>query len=286
MASDRLYTEKEISSLLKRAGELQSEQNLEETSGLTLNEIQQIASDVGLDPRLIAQAASELSSTRGLGEDARSPFIKKTFEIERVIPGEFSEDEWGDISSDIGSAFSLVGASSRVGKTYEWTYSARHSNIQVKLTPGRGQTKVRIQGNYSRTPFSFLFFRLFFSLFYGVIAFLMASDGNSLPLAASLAIGLGVCGTLYAAMHIGFAMVVGRREREAQNLLSSLEKSALLAREAETQSRVSGPGEKAEPEPEAGRTTAGRSSPKIRLPDDETAPDAGKSSEPDRDRQA
>ena len=63
MAEERLYTEKEISTILKRSGERQIAQGQKETVGLSLLEIQQIAGEVGLDPAIVASVAAELDFT-------------------------------------------------------------------------------------------------------------------------------------------------------------------------------------------------------------------------------
>ena len=50
MSKKRLYSDKEISAVLKRAAELHGEQGTTDTSGLTLAELEQIAAEVGTTP--------------------------------------------------------------------------------------------------------------------------------------------------------------------------------------------------------------------------------------------
>ena len=56
----RLFSEKEISRVLKRATELQDVEGPTETTGLSMEELQQIAAEVGIDPRHLAVAVAEL----------------------------------------------------------------------------------------------------------------------------------------------------------------------------------------------------------------------------------
>jgi len=51
----------------------------------------------------------------------------------------------------------------------------------------------------------------------------MSTEGGGLPLLAGLGIGLAVCGTIYSAMHFGYASWVGKRERAAEALVKRLE---------------------------------------------------------------
>ena len=65
MSDKRIYTDKEISAVLKRATELQGAQGpAGGTSGLSLDELEQIAAEVGIDPNYVKAAALELEEGR------------------------------------------------------------------------------------------------------------------------------------------------------------------------------------------------------------------------------
>ncbi len=63
--NNRTYTEEEVSRLIKRAVELEAERSISKESnrtGLNLTDLEQIASEAGIDPDLIKHAAKELDS--------------------------------------------------------------------------------------------------------------------------------------------------------------------------------------------------------------------------------
>jgi hypothetical protein len=120
----------------------------------------------------------------------------------------------------------------------------------------------------------------------------MASEGNGLSLGLALAIGLGVSGIIYTAMHFGFSTWVGRRERDARKLMSRLDKSLSQAMSGQSLVQSAGAGATENAQRSAAARTVAESNPsaipdpRIPLPDDEPAPDAGRFSGRDRDRQA
>ena len=65
--SDRIFSENEVQKLIKRAAELEAERSVSGKNsgknGLTIAELKQVASEAGLDPKLIEQAASEMDTT-------------------------------------------------------------------------------------------------------------------------------------------------------------------------------------------------------------------------------
>jgi hypothetical protein len=65
--ANRIFSEEEVQKLIKRAAELEAERSVAGRSssenGLTIRELKDIASNAGLDPQLIEQAASEMDST-------------------------------------------------------------------------------------------------------------------------------------------------------------------------------------------------------------------------------
>ena len=66
--SSRRYSEKEIGLILRRATEFQrSEPSAADPTGLTLAELQEVASEVGIDPAYLRRAAAELETGSGSG---------------------------------------------------------------------------------------------------------------------------------------------------------------------------------------------------------------------------
>lgn len=57
---NRLYSEKEIAALFRRASELQNAETAGTAPGLSFSEVERIARDLGIDPRYVEAAAMDL----------------------------------------------------------------------------------------------------------------------------------------------------------------------------------------------------------------------------------
>lgn len=91
--SDRIFSEDEVRKLIKRAAELEAERSVSGKesgkNGLTIDELKGVASEAGLDPQLIEQAASEM--------DVTSPDLR---EHVRVNSEEIVSEIWLDLKPD------------------------------------------------------------------------------------------------------------------------------------------------------------------------------------------
>lgn len=134
----RLFGDEEISRILKRA-------SAPETSGLTLDELQQVAAEAGIDPRYVALAAGELE--RAGEADQRSFHLLggpvSTLE-ERVVERELTGAEREEMLAEIRRTFRKAGTVSQVGRTLEWTHSERNDQTQVTITSRGGRTQLRV----------------------------------------------------------------------------------------------------------------------------------------------
>ena len=91
--SDRVYSEDEVQKVIKRAAELEAERSVSGKNsgknGLTIAELKQVASEAGLDPKLIEQAASEMNAT--------SSDVKEKVRVNR---DEIATEIWLDYQPD------------------------------------------------------------------------------------------------------------------------------------------------------------------------------------------
>ena len=146
----RRYTEDQVSEILKHATDLQAEESTPgrgSAEGMTLAEIQEIAAEVGIDPRHLQTAAARLDRPEpsGLGVAlAGGPLLVS---VERVVPGEMSEDDFARIVPDIQQASTGHGNATMVGSTL--TYSAetgqKQRTLQVVVSSQDGQTLIRAE---------------------------------------------------------------------------------------------------------------------------------------------
>lgn len=188
MDSTYRFNRDEISKILKRAAELEHADNIEDDSdGLTLQELQQVSKEVGIDPKYIQQAFRQLQApTRSLTSKLLGGPFK--YNILESVPGTLSEKEWEDIVSEIRRIHGGIGKTSRLGNTFEWEQRKQEVGyIQISLSPKKDYTKIHINANY----------RYYASIIYtfaggfGVIFLLsffkkMGFDGIVPPIAAAI----------------------------------------------------------------------------------------------------
>ena len=214
--SRRFFSEKEIGTVLRRATELQEASKSTDPTGLTFEELQQIAAEAGIDPRYLSQAVASLDE-----EDTDDQFhwmgAPLTVNLERVVEGEVSEQGWSEMVDDIRSRLDLVGSTGRVGQSREWTYESKEQQAQVTVTSREGQTKIRIFAKYPQLAAS---------------VFAPALGLGVLPVVAILAnmtpwIGIpvliAVLGTVAMGLRFLFSRLMRAKKRKAQELLDRLE---------------------------------------------------------------
>lgn len=142
----RLFGEKDVSRILRRAAELQEKSAPDVTAGLTIEELQQIAAEAGIAPEHVAAAVADLDADAG--DDDRFQFwgAPASVEFERVVPGEVTEETWDLVVSEMHRAVGAAGNVTRVGRTYEWAYTRPYSEyrVYVSATPHEGHTRLRV----------------------------------------------------------------------------------------------------------------------------------------------
>lgn len=149
----RRYDEKEVSRLLRRASELQRALPASpDPTGLTLRELEDIAAEAGIDPRLLRQAAVELersgSPAAGLGPALAGAPLKIL--LERTLPFEVPDSVFATLVPVIQVAADAQGQASQVGRSLTW-HSQSQSNprgLQVLVSVRSGETLVRIEERY------------------------------------------------------------------------------------------------------------------------------------------
>ncbi len=219
-APRRLYSEKEISVILKRATEIQEEAGPPDAYGLSLEELQQIAAEAGIDPRYVMAAAAELERG-GVKDKKRFHLLGAPLSMlsERVVEGEATEEKWEEVLAEIRRTFDLVGVTGQVGRSLEWTHTGRRQQVQVAVTSREGQTRIRIHQHYPKAALlTFLPPVMLAYLLFGIL--LGALNVVTLPLVAALFIGL--LGAVFLAMRFAFSRVVRNKERKAGQLLDRL----------------------------------------------------------------
>jgi hypothetical protein len=149
MSDKQRFNRDEVSKILKRAVELEHDRNsIDDSDGLTLQELQQVSKEVGIDPKYIQQALRELQTpTKSLTSDILGgPFKHHILE---TAPGILTEEEWEEIVSEIRRIHGGIGKTTKLGNTFEWEQRKQEVGyIQISLSPKKDHTKIQLNSNY------------------------------------------------------------------------------------------------------------------------------------------
>jgi hypothetical protein len=186
--SSRRYSEKEVGLILRRATEFQrSEPSAADPTGLTLAELQEVASEVGIDPAYLRRAAAELV-----------PLMQ---------------------AATVGQ-----GNASAVGKTLTWSSRSdtNTSSQQILITVRDGETLIRIEERLSGFAGG-LYGGLMGGVGGGVGLGVGAGLGGALgSLAFAITFPVIIIGASYLGARGFFAAHVHKRRRQLQDLLDQL----------------------------------------------------------------
>lgn len=151
----RLYSDTEIAALLARAAERQRAAPADgPVSGLTLDEIERLAAEAGLDPAHVRAAANELSVRAPAA--ASSPGVRV---LERWIDVPFSDVAWEEAVTALRArhpgtnwaqytamgTLAPGGDLSRVGAAHEWRHVAwTGATTTLTASPRGARTRLRL----------------------------------------------------------------------------------------------------------------------------------------------
>ena len=141
------YTEEEVALILRRAAELAPAQTM------SLQELEGVASEAGIDTALIRRAALELRE-RGRDPaplDQSGVFGPTRTVYERVAAGSIGPQAWSQIVAEIRRHVDEPGAIDEIGEELIWRSRARGQSsgrdVRVVVTPRSGKTLVRVEEN-------------------------------------------------------------------------------------------------------------------------------------------
>ncbi len=243
----RKFNDEEVALIIKRAAELQQTEQAADEPGnaMTLAEVEQIATEAGIDPRLIRRAAQGLDRP---SESTRpSPWVGAPTKIsfERVVDGEISNDDFEPLVNEMRRALGDNGIPSVLGRTLAWTSTqgrarrnSRGRQIDVSVTSRGGVTTIRVEEEL-RNVAGALFGGLVGGGAGGTSGISMAIGIgvlHSAPLAGL--IWIGAAGGFYTLARTIFGSISGKRERQLRDLARRLEEQVtdiIAARQSATQ---------------------------------------------------
>jgi hypothetical protein len=170
MSDARRYDEDEIAQILELATTNQGADQPYARGGgegLTLEEIQDIGSEVGIAPARIADAARAMANRSLLGPT--KTFLGAPRSVTRILPMEraMNDEEWSRLVADLRHTFDAVGTTSVQGDLRTW----RNGNLHVYVEPDGDRYRVRM-----RTHKGNVVPRMAVSAAFMFMAVLLASD--------------------------------------------------------------------------------------------------------------
>jgi hypothetical protein len=153
-SSVRRFNEEEVALIIKRAAELQQTEQIaqEPSTALSLAEIEQIAREAGIDPRLIRHAAQGLDRPAETNRPSAWAGAPTRLVFERIIDGEISNDEHEALVNEIRRTLGDNGLPSVLGRTLAWNSTplggrrrSRGRQVSVSVTSRGGVTTIRVE---------------------------------------------------------------------------------------------------------------------------------------------
>lgn len=151
LPAKRSYSEEEASLILARAAELAGGSS---GRGMTLEELEAVGREAGIDGALVKRAATELQVAprvapridRSIPSAWMGAPTKHVFE--RAVAGEVDARVFDDVLVEIQRQLGQTGDAERLGRGLAWR-SQRGRKITVTLAPRGGRTLVRVEEDTS-----------------------------------------------------------------------------------------------------------------------------------------
>jgi hypothetical protein len=138
--SGRDYDERQVALILRKAAELQDGSSAEGRGRMSLEEIRQIAREVGIDPRHVAEAAASLERRPSSGLMGAPMSFQSSLSLDR----ELSDTEVGELLDLVRGSVGLQGTTTQGLDTVEWTGREAHGAYYVTVTRRSGATRMRV----------------------------------------------------------------------------------------------------------------------------------------------
>lgn len=192
--SGHLFSKKEISEILKKASEIQTQKDLYgDKEGLTENELIALANEVGIEKDSLLEAIQQNDVPEF---ENKFDWVKGTVTVQdvRLVDGEVNKENWDRIIREIRRTTGGIGETNIQGNTFEWMQRFKDIGTRhISLTTEHGKTKVQYVFKWTGLKFISGFFS-FMAVF--AIVFLSLEDyGIADRLVALISLGAGGLGS-------------------------------------------------------------------------------------------
>ncbi|NNE70101.1 MAG: hypothetical protein HKN29_07015 [Rhodothermales bacterium] len=279
--ADRIYSEEEIGRVLKRAADMQGKKRKTSSYGLSLDEIQELASDSGIDPDLVVAAAMELKADQeALKKNLWGGPLSTT--LIRSVDGPLSDDTWEEMLAILRRQYKETGETERRGSTRQWMsrgQDGKRAHLIATYRDGRTELEL-FRGNPTiAIPFYIL------PVVFGIIALPIIFEAFSLSGFPAFFAWISFVTVLVGAARTGVSAMGTKMHQQSLDLVEELaalgRKRAMAtggARHAETTGtgvQVSAAGVD---------TKVAAAGPYLQVPEDEYASGTGKGDARQRER--
>lgn len=137
----QIFSEQEVAKILRRATEITEARNASAyTPGVTLDELERIAQEVGIDPKALEDAIAAKDDV-----EARKKFMSLLAEAEYVLDGELDPNDYDKVFPDttLGGKGGLV----QVGRSAGFHRAIGLSLTRLSIESRLGRTKIKMRSN-------------------------------------------------------------------------------------------------------------------------------------------
>ncbi|HMB90534.1 MAG TPA: hypothetical protein VKP65_06785 [Rhodothermales bacterium] len=218
----RRYSEREIGAILKRATEWQEERDETTASapaGLTLEEIEEIAREVGVDADLVRRAATETvyTCTPEKGWHLLGAPIKVKHEAVMSAPAR--EEDLDEMVVAIRAHLGQKGRFEKLNGVLTWTSPERGDQVEISVVPKGKHTQVQGKQFFLGIAMSIFFLPLFFTLIIGS-AYLAEEVG--MPALLEIALLTGAMLAVFGLGRVGFKLWTRQQRQKMETLMQHL----------------------------------------------------------------
>ncbi len=214
----RSFSEEQVRAIISGAIRRQeAARKVADADGLTLEEIRRLAAEVGIDPKYVVAAASELEETgeATLGTQLLGGPLKVSYE--RFVDGQLSEEGIAAMAREIRKAFPRQrGHLEVLGSSFEWT-PPQYSGEELIIKVQREDDHTRIYLSQKFGTWAFLsYFSLPILLGFTILFAVTAPS----PLAFALLAGFAA---LLFTARFTYGMITRKRSEKLRKLADRLE---------------------------------------------------------------
>lgn len=196
MTTERRYSEEEVAAIFERAADAQetAQRGRGASEGLTLAELQEIGTSVGITPAFIARAATTVDYAPS--DTRRTTVLGLPLGVERTVelPGTLSDDAWEHLVVDLRTTFRASGTLRQDGSLRQWS----NGNLHVLVEPSATGHRLRLRTLSGRAQSgltgggSLLAMGLFMMILFAVTS---TESVMAIVAGAMMLVGLGMAGS-------------------------------------------------------------------------------------------